>query len=39
MDPFPPDLPNALSKVQELEPNNFRAQLVNWYYGLKIKIK
>jgi len=27
----PPDLPNALAKVQELKSNNFRAQFANMY--------
>ncbi len=31
----PPDLPNALAKVQELESNNFRAQFAHRYYGFK----
>jgi len=31
----PPDLSNALAKVQELESNNFRAQFANRYYGFK----
>jgi len=31
----PPDLPNALAKVQELESNNFRAQFANRFNGFK----
>ncbi|KAH8278177.1 hypothetical protein KR018_011022, partial [Drosophila ironensis] len=31
----PPDLPNALAKVQELESNNYRAQFANRYNGFR----
>jgi len=31
----PPDLPNALVKVQKLESNNFRAQFANRFNGFK----
>ncbi|KAH8323940.1 hypothetical protein KR074_002533, partial [Drosophila pseudoananassae] len=35
----PPDLPNSLAKVQELESNNFRAQFANRFNGFKNESK
>jgi len=35
----PPDLPNALAKVQELESNNFHAQFANRFNRFKSEYK